>query len=179
VIFKLPLPSVEKTTRQRSSLPSVFFYWGFFVWHSAKSFFAEWPKKYSAKYLALGKEPNSGSDLSHCFNLLDHCLSFPSIICCEISINVARKDSFILLEPFHLFSLSRRPPLVSSSFYFSLAWPITAVKLQIDKQNWPILSLKSHLYLKPHFNLERSKKILIWVVLSIFKENATTMYWHP
>jgi hypothetical protein len=31
------------------------------VRHSAKSFFAECPKKHSAKYLVLGKEPNSGS----------------------------------------------------------------------------------------------------------------------
>jgi hypothetical protein len=33
-----------------------------FVWHSAKSLFAEYPKKHSAKHLALGKEPNFGSD---------------------------------------------------------------------------------------------------------------------
>jgi hypothetical protein len=49
-------------TRQKTYLPSVFFYRGFFSWHSAKSFFAECPKKHLAKYLALGKEPNSGSE---------------------------------------------------------------------------------------------------------------------
>jgi hypothetical protein len=43
------LPSVKKNTRQRSSSPSVFFYRGFFAWHSAKSFFTECPKKHSAK----------------------------------------------------------------------------------------------------------------------------------
>jgi hypothetical protein len=49
-------------TRQRASLASVLFYQGFFAWHSAKSFFAECPKKHSTKHLALGKEPNSGSE---------------------------------------------------------------------------------------------------------------------
>jgi hypothetical protein len=38
----------KKDTRQRASSPSVFFYREFFVWHSAKN-------------MALGKEPNSGS----------------------------------------------------------------------------------------------------------------------
>jgi hypothetical protein len=32
-------------TRQRAASPSVFFYRGFFAWHSAKSFFAECPTK--------------------------------------------------------------------------------------------------------------------------------------
>jgi hypothetical protein len=59
VIFKLFLPSVEKSTRQRNSLPSVknktlgkellcrvfSFTEGFFAWHSANSFFAECPQK--------------------------------------------------------------------------------------------------------------------------------------
>jgi hypothetical protein len=88
VFFKFSLPSVgkkalgeelfaecQKNTRQRNSLPSVknktlgkellrrvfSFTEGFFAWHSAKSFFAECPKKHPAKYLALDKEPNSGS----------------------------------------------------------------------------------------------------------------------
>jgi hypothetical protein len=67
VIFKLSLPSVEKTsTRQRNSLPNVknktlgkellrrvFSF--------TEGFFAECPKKHSAKNLTLGKEPNSSS----------------------------------------------------------------------------------------------------------------------
>jgi hypothetical protein len=48
-------------TRQRASSSNVFFYRGFFVWHSAKNFFAKC-KKHSAKYLVLGKDLNSGSD---------------------------------------------------------------------------------------------------------------------
>jgi hypothetical protein len=72
--FKLSLPSVEKNTRQRSSLSNVknktlskeflckvFFYRAFFGWHSAKSFFAECPKKHSINHLILDKELNSGS----------------------------------------------------------------------------------------------------------------------
>jgi hypothetical protein len=88
VIFKLSLPSVEKSTRQRSSLPSVKKTLGketlcrvSKIKHSAKSLFAERfllprvfclaldkellcgapEKTHSAKHLALGKEPNSGS----------------------------------------------------------------------------------------------------------------------
>jgi hypothetical protein len=36
--------SQQNYLRQRASSPSVFFYRGFFAWHSAKSFFAECPK---------------------------------------------------------------------------------------------------------------------------------------
>jgi hypothetical protein len=68
----------KKDTRQRNSLSSVknkklgkellcqvfYFTEGFFAWHSAKSFFAECPKKHSAKNMTLGKEPNSGSVLN-------------------------------------------------------------------------------------------------------------------
>jgi hypothetical protein len=85
VIFKLSLPSVLFLTLGKeflcrvlkikhsanSFLPSVLFYRGFLVWHSAKSFFAECPKKHSTKYLALNKELNSGSDLDGgCLNIL-------------------------------------------------------------------------------------------------------------
>jgi hypothetical protein len=52
------LPNVKKSTRQRNSLPSVK------NKTLGKSFFAECRKKYSAKHLAFGKEPNSGSEMS-------------------------------------------------------------------------------------------------------------------
>jgi hypothetical protein len=55
VIFKLSLPSVEKTLGKEALCR-------FFAWHSAKRFFAKCLKKHSAKHLALSKEPNSGSD---------------------------------------------------------------------------------------------------------------------
>jgi hypothetical protein len=76
MIFKLSLPSVEKKTLDKETLCQVSK-----TKHSAKSFFAECfilprvffvalgkelfaecPKKYSAKYLPLDKEPNSDSD---------------------------------------------------------------------------------------------------------------------
>jgi hypothetical protein len=70
----LSLPSVEKSTRQKTSLPSVknktlskellyrvFSFTEGFLLGSAKSFFVECLKKHSAKHLALGKEPNSSS----------------------------------------------------------------------------------------------------------------------
>jgi hypothetical protein len=78
MIFKLSLRSIEKSTRQRALCRVSK------IKHSAKSFFAECfllprvfcvalgkellcrvPKKYSAKYLVLGKEPNSGSSRYH------------------------------------------------------------------------------------------------------------------
>jgi hypothetical protein len=49
-------------TRQRAASPSVFFYRGFFAWHSAKSFLPSAEKKHSAKNMILGKKPNSGSE---------------------------------------------------------------------------------------------------------------------
>jgi hypothetical protein len=69
------LPSVKKTLGKealcrvskikhlaKSFSPSVFFYRGFFAWHLAKSFLPSVRKKHSTKYLALGKELNSGSE---------------------------------------------------------------------------------------------------------------------
>jgi hypothetical protein len=88
MIFKLSLPSVEKKHSAKNSLLSVknktlgkeILCRVSKIKHSAKSFFtecyllprvfcvalgkelfAECPKKHSAKNLALGKEPNSGS----------------------------------------------------------------------------------------------------------------------
>jgi hypothetical protein len=89
VIFKLSLPSVEKNTRQRSSLPNVlfltlgnslssvknktlgkdllcraFYFTEGFLFGTRQRAFSSAQKKHSAKHLALGKEPNSGSVLN-------------------------------------------------------------------------------------------------------------------
>jgi hypothetical protein len=55
VIFKLTLPSVKKTLG-KGPLRQVFSFTEGFLRLS------QVPKKHSVKYLALGKEPNSGSD---------------------------------------------------------------------------------------------------------------------
>jgi hypothetical protein len=122
VIFKLSLPSVEKKhsaknlfadcyifdTWQRSSLPSeqrvlspsVFFYRGFFVWHSPKSFFVECPKKQSAKYLVLDKEPNFGSD---------HSSSPETTLASPRRCPVFARQDRIFLDPFRLYDARHRP----------------------------------------------------------------------
>jgi hypothetical protein len=45
------LPSVKNETLSKETLVECFF-----VWYSAKNFFAECPKKHSVNHLALGKE---------------------------------------------------------------------------------------------------------------------------
>jgi hypothetical protein len=122
VIFKLSLPSVEKSTRQRIFLPIVifltlgkealcrvskeffrrvfYFTEGFLCGTRQRASLSSARKKQSAKYLVLGKEPNFCSD---------HSSSPETTLASPRRCPVLACQDRIFLDPFRLYDACHRP----------------------------------------------------------------------
>jgi hypothetical protein len=138
MIFKLSLPSVGKkhsaksslpsvifltlgkelfaecqknNTRQINSSPSVFFYRGFFAWHSTKSFFAECPKKNTRQRIWHSTKSQIPVVLhfpGRCPSMVELALAHPLVLALVVGISAL-----------HLLPVSSSPSVVATP---SQAW---------------------------------------------------------